>query len=220
MIFQQLILASTLAASATAAGYFERVKTWNICEKLDASCNIDDETLAEIVDASPDGMMLCYTDGALGEIGFLDISDVMAPAHAFSVALAGEPTSVAFTADGLHAIAAVNTSPDFINVSGELSVIEIASQSIIATIPLPGQPDSIKIKGTTLAVAIENERDEDLGDGAPPQMPPGYLVVMDISAADPSTWSPNTVDLLGLNIDFRTSKSRTCLLQDLTTLFT
>lgn len=208
MMLLLLVLSCSLLSSAMAAGhhphFFERVTTWNICEKLDANCNVDTETLAEIVDASPDGMMLCYTDGALSEIGFVDITDFMNPKHAFSVALAGEPTSVAFTSDGMHAIAAVNTSPDFVNATGELAVIEMASQMIIATIPLPGQPDSIKIKGTTLAVAIENERDEDLGDGEPPQMPPGYLVVMDISAEDATTWEPNVIDLLGLNIAFRT----------------
>ena len=40
---------------------------------------------------------------------------------------------------------------------------------------------------------------EDLGDGAPPQLPAGFLVVLDISALDPMYWTASTVDLTGLD---------------------
>ena len=47
------------------------------------------------------------------------------------------------------------------------------------------------------AIVIENERDEDLGDGAPPQLPAGYLSIVALSG-DPSGWSASAVSLTGL----------------------
>lgn len=44
-----------------------------------------------------------------------------------------------------------------------------------------------------MAVAIENERDEDVDDGALPQLPAGYL-----SVVDTRTWLASKVDLTGL----------------------
>ena len=48
-----------------------------------------------------------------------------------------------------------------------------------------------------MAIAIENERDEDLGDGAPPQLPAGFLVIVDVSAESPGNWTLSTVNLTG-----------------------
>lgn len=50
-----------------------------------------------------------------------------------------------------------------------------------------------------MAVAIENERDEDQDDGVIPQMPAGYLVVIDSSSTDPADWVLNNVNLTGLD---------------------
>ena len=77
-----------------------------------------------------------------------------------------------------NALVAVNTSTDFVNVSGNLVVVDIATRTIVETIALGGQPDAIAVSpdGAYAAVAIENERDEDLGDGAPPQAPAGASV--------------------------------------------
>ena len=72
----------------------------------------------------------------------------------------------------------VNTSPDYVNPTGKLTVVDLATKSIIQEIELPGQPDAIDVSKDSsvfpmyLAVAIENERDEDLGDGAPPRDAP------------------------------------------------
>lgn len=52
---------------------------------------------------------------------------------------------------------------------------------------------------TFVAIAIENERDEDLNDGLIPQLPPGFLIVMDVSAEDPMEWSVEQVDLTDLD---------------------
>lgn len=195
---------ATPALAAVGNQSFQRISLFNICTKFDASCNDDTETVAEIVDATPDGMKLVYTDSEVEEIGFVDITDPHNPVHAGSVSMEGEPTSVAVTTDGMYAVAAVNTSPDFINTSGVLSVIDIASLSVVTSIDLPGQPDSIKVapQHPRIAIAIENERDEDLGDGEPPQMPPGFLVLIDTSNEDPAAWTSMTVELTGLDFDF------------------
>ena len=101
----------------------------------------------------------------------------------------------------------VNTSPDYINPSGTLDVIAMADKTTIAQLTLPGQPDSVAVSKEDsgypkyIAIAIENERDEDLEDGSPPQMPPGYLEIITIAdeaeLADPSTWNQTTIDLTG-----------------------
>jgi len=102
----------------------------------------------------------------------------------------------------------VNTSPDFINVTGKLSVVDLASKTIIHELELPGQPDAVDVSKPNqgfpmyIAVAIENERDEDLGDGAPPQLPAGLLTIVTISSeealADPTLWMSMNVALTGL----------------------
>lgn len=195
------ILPFLLASFSAGAFVFNRVATFNICTQIDPTCNTDTEAVAEIVDASPDGNTLLYTDGVAGNIGLVDISDPSNPVGLGTIDVGGEPTSVAVTGDGLYAVAAVNTSPDFVNVTGNLIVIDIESQLIVATLPLPGQPDSLKVSPDNqfIAIAIENERDEDLGDGAPPQMPPGSLVVVDKSDTDPTMWSTTLVNLTGLD---------------------
>lgn len=149
---------------------FNRIATFPICTQIDPTCNTDDETVAEIVTATDDGMMLVYTDAEMKSIGFVDIADPGNPMPAGVVKMAGEPTSVAVL--GGYALAAVNTSEDFVNTSGELVAIDITSREVLKTWDLGGQPDSIGVSpdGKYVVIAIENERDEDLGDGAPPQV--------------------------------------------------
>jgi hypothetical protein len=63
------------------------------------------------------------------------------------------------------------------------------------------QPDSIAVSPdqTFVAIAIENERDEDFEDGVIPQMPPGWLTVIESSSTDPLDWVLNKVNLTGLD---------------------
>lgn len=186
------------AASVPSADkFFNRTATFTVCSQIGASCEADEVTAAEIVAASEDGMTLVYSNSPKGEIGFVDISDVKVPKALGALAMGGEPTSV--TVLGAHAIVAVNTSPSFVAPSGKLVVVDIAARKMVAEIALPGQPDSIARSkdGKYLAVAIENERDEDLGDGAPPQLPGGSLVIVDVAGA-PGTWKTRTVDLAGI----------------------
>nr|BFE75693.1 hypothetical protein GCM10020092_089940 [Actinoplanes digitatis] len=107
--------------------------------------------------------------------------------------MGGEPTSVAHLGGLL--LAAVNTSASFTEPSGKLVVIDARTRAIRRSLDLGGQPDSVAVapSGRYIAVAIENERDEDVADGAIPQAPYGYLAVVDTR-----TWTVGRVDLTGL----------------------
>lgn len=181
-----------------ASKFFNRVSTFAVCSQVGASCESSDATAAEIVAASTDGMTLIYSNSPKGEVGFVDISDIKAPKGLGALAMGGEPTSV--TVLGAQALVAVNTSKDFVNVSGKLVVVDIATRKEVASIALPGQPDSVAVSkdGKYIAVVIENERDEDFNKGALPQLPAGSLVIVDVSGA-PSTWKTRTVSLTGLD---------------------
>lgn len=145
-----------------------------------------------------DGNKAVYTDSEQEQLGLVDITDASNPSPKGTIALGGEPTSVAVK--GSYALVAVNTSADFVNTSGSVKVVHIASGSIVATIDLGGQPDSIVVSpdGAYAVVAIENERDEDLGEGGLPQLPAGFVVVLDVEDSDPLNWSSDVVDVTGL----------------------
>ncbi len=184
-------------ASLDNGNSFKRIASYLVCSQIDATCNDDTETAAEIVAASQDGMTLIYTDSPENQVGFVDITDPVNPTGMGTLALAGEPTSVAVVGD--NAIVGVNTSADFVNVSGTLDVIDIATQTAVRSIDVGGQPDSVAVSpdDSFAVVVIENERDEDLGDGAPPQAPAGTLVIVDLTGA-PAEWSTSSVDLAGV----------------------
>ncbi len=181
-----LLAGSAIVLAATAANaqsaHFERVATYPVYLNLPDGVDPNTETVAEIVSATPDGMMLVYTDGPGERIGFVDISDAGAPAGAGSVDVGGEPTSVA-VANG-HVYSGVNTSESFTAPSGHVAVIGVDSREIVATCAVEGQPDSVAVSpdGSFLAIAIENERDEDLNDGIIPQLPAGNLAVFSLGA--------------------------------------
>ena len=179
---------------STTEQSFQRISSFPVYLNSD----ISNETVAEIVASANEGNTLVYTDGALEKIGFVDITDITAPVAAGSIDVGGEPTSVSVV--GNYALAAVNTSVDFINTSGNLVVIDITTQAIVASLPLAGQPDSIAISpdGRYAAVVIENERDEDLGDGEPPQAPAGLMQIIDLTG-EPANWSMSDVSLSGLS---------------------
>lgn len=175
---------------------FQRIATYEIIDN-NPNATDTDERVAEIVSATEDGMTLVYTDSEGENVGFLDITDPAHPVGGGIVPVGGEPTSVAVAGD--YALAAVNTSADYVNVSGDLAVIDVNSHDIVRTIPLGGQPDSVAVSPDRryAAIAIENERDEDLNDGELPQLPAGYLVIVDLKGT-PDQWTTRTVDLTGL----------------------
>ncbi len=190
-------LVSALATApgiATAADpVFQRIATFPVFLNTDEST----QTGAEIVSASPDGKLLVYTDAQSGNLGFVDIEDPHAPKPSGVLGMSGEPTSVAVA--GAYALAVVDTSPSFLEPSGKLVVVDLTTREIVREIDLGGQPDSIAVSPDQryAGIAIENERDEEAGDGRPPQSPPGFFVIVDLEGP-PADWSIRKVDLLGI----------------------
>ncbi|ETW92839.1 MAG: hypothetical protein ETSY1_41895, partial [Candidatus Entotheonella factor] len=180
---------------AQPVGVFNRIATFYIFENTD----IDRETVAKIVAVSEDGNLLVYTDSETENVGFVDISDSANPQADGRRRMGGEPTSVAVT--GQYALVGVNTSESFVDPRGRLKVIDLNTNNrrIVADLPLGGQPDSVAVSpdGAYAAVVIENERDEDLGDGAPPQLPAGFLVIVDLDG-EPRDWTTRNVELTGI----------------------
>lgn len=156
-------------------------------------------TVSEIIAATQDGMTLVYTDSELAQIGFVDIKDPASPVPTGTVDVGGEPTSVDVYGNR-YVLVAVNTSPSFVSPSGKLVVIDVATRGIVRQVDLGGQPDSLKISPDRryAAIAIENERDEDVSDGELPQLPAGYLAIIDLPGGDPAGWTRRDVALTGL----------------------
>lgn len=182
MTYRALTMTSALALiSAPAFAQdmnFNRIASFMVAENMPSA----EETSAEIIAATEDGMTLVYTDSPGGSIGFIDITDPSAPVAAGVFMPEGEPTSVAVI--GNYALAGVNTSESYTDPSGYLVEVDVASQAEVGRCDLPGQPDSVAFApdGSFLAVAIENERDEDLGDGRVGQMPAGSVFIVDLTA--------------------------------------
>lgn len=205
---------SSSSTPSQVAMNFNRIATFAVCEQADAQCDtykkdangdavlddgnkVDLETVAEIITATTNGNTLIYTDGAQQQLGFIDASNASMPKMAGTVALGGEPTSVSVVGD--YAVAGVNTSTDYITTSGQLVVIDITTQAVVRRIELNGQPDSVAVSpdGKYIAIAIENERDEDLNDGALPQAPAGFLSIIDVTD-NVEAWALRTVALTDL----------------------
>lgn len=175
---------------------FNRIATFPVLANLPADRDAADETVAEIIAASEDGMTLIYTDSEQEALGFVDITDPTNPIASGFVELPGEPTSVAVS--GGIALVAVNESEDYVNVAGDLIAVDIATKEVVATCSLGGQPDSIATGEDFVAIAIENERDEDFNDGVIPQMPAGNLTLVDLENGVPVCDTLRAVDLTGL----------------------
>ena len=190
--------ASGVAVSVPdATMHFNRLSTFTICTQLGSSCESATPVNAEIVAASSDGMTLIYTSGLSGQIGFVDITNPEAPVGLGSLAMGGEPTSVAVV--GAYALVAVNTSPSFLAPTGKLVVVNIATRTLVTELDLGGQPDSVAVSkdGRYAAIAMENERDESVNGGAIPQLPAGSLAIIDLVGA-PTAWTRRNVSLAGI----------------------
>jgi len=182
MAIRPLLLTSVAALVAAAPALAQDMNFNRIASFMVADNNPDaEETSAEIIAATADGMTLVYTDSPGGSIGFIDITDPANPVAAGLFMPDGEPTSVAVI--GGYALAGVNTSQNYTAPSGFLVEIDVATQAEVGRCDLPGQPDSVAVApdGSFLAVAIENERDEDLGDGRVGQLPGGAVFMVDLT---------------------------------------
>lgn len=184
-ILRGALAASLLAGTALAshaAETFNRIATFHVVDNLPGDADAKKKTVAEIVTATADGKTLVYTDSPGERIGLIDITDPKAPKPAGTVALGGEPTSTV-VAGGI-AFVGVVTSKTKSEPSGHLAIVDLATKTVKATCDLGGQPDSLAKSpdGKFLAIAIENERDEDINEGAIPQLPGGMLVSFPIGA--------------------------------------
>ena len=177
--------ANAPANAADGTAYFERIASMPVYETLDEGVDKKTETVAEIAAASKDGRTLIFTDSPGEALVFADATQPAAPKPLGRTALGGEPTSVAVA--GGFALAGVNTSESFVKPGGHLAVIGIDSRETVAKCDVKGQPDSVATSpdGKFVAIAIENERDEELNDGVIPQMPAGHLAIFDLDAEGP-----------------------------------
>lgn len=177
------IAAGLLSATSLTAAEplnFNRVSVFPVISNLPEGADPEKETVSEIISANAEGTLLVYTDSPGGRIGLVDITDPDAPKPAGVVAVNGEPTSVIVV--GNKALVGVNTSESYTKPSGVLTVVDLTAKTIEKTIDLGGQPDSVALSHDrrTVAIAIENERDEEHNDGALPQLPAGFLVLADV----------------------------------------
>lgn len=184
--------------TAFADGVFNRIATFPVYRTLPDGTDPNTETSAEIIAAAADGNRLIFTDSPARRLGFIDITDPKNPASAGSLALDGEPTSVAVA--GSLALVALNTSTSKTEPSGALLAIDTTGKTIAASCDLGGQPDSVAVSpdGSIAAVAVENERDEDLNDGEIPQLPAGYVAIFNLKQGAPDCASMIKADLTGL----------------------
>lgn len=191
-----LSLLTTL--SCAQAESFNRIATWSVAQNLPSNMPQKTQTSAEIITVTQDGNQLIYSDSPLGGLGFIDISLPSAPKAAGFLALDGEPTSLSTTQKA--ALVGVNTSKSYLVPSGKLSAIDLLTHKELRQCDLGGQPDSVAISKDEkyVAVAIENERNEDLNDGAMPQYPAGNLIIIPLAQGLPLCDQSKMVDLRGL----------------------
>ncbi|WP_349368263.1 esterase-like activity of phytase family protein [Salinarimonas sp.] len=194
------LVAALLASTAmpAAAQTFDRIASFPVPGNLPADADPLTETSAEIITATGDGMTLVYSDSPLEAVGLIDITDPASPKPLGSIPTEGEPTSVA--ALGQTAFVAVNTSESYVEPSGHLAVLDVATQELTRSCDLGGQPDATAVApdGSFLAIAIENERDEDLNDGEIPQLPAGYVAIVPLENGAPNCEGMIMADVTGL----------------------
>ena len=123
--------------------------------------------VAEIVDATPDGDTLLYTNSDAGAVGFVDLTDVENPVAAGEpVDVGGEPTSVGVSPDGSLALVAVQTAtleegepPEL--TPGRLVAVDVDAREVVGSVEIGVGPDSLAVSEVggepVVVVAIENE---------------------------------------------------------------
>ena len=186
---------SVASVSALAETNFNRIASFPVYKN-----NMEaEETSAEIIDVTADGMTLVYTDSPNGTVGMIDLTNPASPMALGSIDVGGEPTAVVI--QGQTAYVGVNTSESYTKPSGNVAVIDINANKIIKTCDVGGQPDSLASSkdDSFISIAIENERDEDLNDGVIPQLPAGNVVMFDTSANDIDCGSIKVANVSGLS---------------------
>ena len=208
------VTGSTSGAAAPAHDdipSFHRLATYPVLQNVPAGVDPLDETVAEISDVTEDGLTVIYTDAAGRRIGFVDITDPANPVGTgtIDVTAAGadgdSPTSVAVVGDTVL-VAVDSTDGDLVAPSGRVDVYDIATRTLVRSIDMDGQPDSIATSpdGAYAVVAIENQRDEEFTpdtkeEGDLPQAPAGFAQVIETGGA-PAAWTTTRVDLAAADL--------------------
>lgn len=186
-----------------AASTFERTATFPVYENRPDGEDKSTPTVAEISTVSKDGKTLIHTDALAQRIGFIDISNPNAPQGLGTLDLKAqghakdEPTSVAVYGDYLLVVID-ETGGDFANPKGRVDIVRVSDRTRVSSIDLKGQPDSIAISpagasGTPkAAIAMENQRNEELNDGNLPQLPTGFVQTIDLSG-EPKGWKATPI---------------------------
>lgn len=194
--------ASMLSGTALMAAEtmnFNRIAVFPVIRNLPADADPKKETVSEIISTNADGTLLVYTDSPGNRIGLVDITDATTPKAGGVVAVEGEPTSVVVV--GNRALVAVNTSKSYTEPSGFLGIVDLEKKTLLKKCDLGGQPDSVAVSHDkkTVAIAIENERNEEHNDGALPQLPAGFLSLATVDASGEVDCSTvRRVELTGL----------------------
>lgn len=184
--------------TAKAETFFNRIASFPVNANLPDSRNSKTQTSAEIITATDDGMTLVYSDSLLKAIGLIDITKPTEPKAAGIIELKGEPTSL--TLIGNKILAAVNTSKNYTTPSGHLAVVDRQSKKLIKTCDLGGQPDSIAVAPdkSFIAIAIENERNEEKNEGSLPQLPAGFATIFKLNQGKIECKNKLDIPLTGL----------------------
>lgn len=134
-----------------------------------------------MISAGQDGMTLVDTDSPAEVIGLIDLTNPAQPSALGTIEHDGGPTSVTIVSDTIYV--AINNSKSLKKPSDYLAAFELSNKKLIAQCDLGGHPDSIAADydGIFIAVAIENERDEDFNDGKIPQLPAGNITTFNIN---------------------------------------
>ncbi len=192
------LAAQAATAQPTAAPFFQRIATFAAVSNVPTDRKVSKKSVAEIVAASEDGLLLAYTDGEQKGVGLIDLRDPAHPKPAGFVPVDGEPTSVVISHG--KALVAVDASTRFDQPQGHLAVIDLKSKKLIERCELQGQPDSVALdKGArNLVIAMENQRDESVNKGAMPQTPGGNLSVMPLKNGLPDCTRLFPINMSGL----------------------
>jgi hypothetical protein len=191
-------LALCAAMPALAEPVFNRIAAFATPANMAEGEDTARVTSAEIISVSEDGMTLVYTDSPLGVVGLVDIADPKAPKPLGNIDVGGEPTTAVFVGEMIFA--GVNTSESFVAPTGKVVTVDPATKAVVAECDIGGQPDSVAKApdGSFLAIAVENERDEEVNDGAIPQMPAGYVVKLPIKDGAVDCAAIRKIEMTGL----------------------
>ena len=156
-----------------------------------------------VVAVTDDGKTAVFTDSAMFALGFVNITNPSAPVGLKKVSFADKENPTGVAIKGKYAIACVQTGTLPQTPAGYLSVVNMEDPAnpfeiLAARKDLGGQPDSIFVSPDKkyAAVVIENRH---VDDTQLPASPPGFILIYDISADDPSSWTLKwNVPLAGL----------------------